>query len=336
MTKLLVVTGATGNQGTAVIKYFQQHEPSFNLRGLTRNANSSAAIALASSGVEIIEADNDDVASLKHAFRGAHAIFAYTAFSAILLRPEIMGRVVAGELPPPVGQYAFPLEVQQGNNIADAAASVPGLHRLIWSSLSSSKKWSKGKYTQGFHFDSKEDVKVYMNSLGPLKGKVSCVQMGGFADNLIKMPERFGLAMGSDGKLHWETMLIADRPFPWIDVERDTGAFVSALIDAPGGTQVVGASQYITLNQYLKLLCDHLGVAGTYKRTAFEDNVKDDPTHFKLELAEVYAYVMEFGYDGGDPEVITPDELERRGFSVPRGKIADHVKRSDWSHLVPA
>ena len=42
---------------------------------------------------------------------------------------------------------------------------------------------------------------------------------------------------------------------------------------------------------------------------------------------------MEFGYAGGDPEVITADELEKRGFKVPRSKIVDHIKRSDWSHL---
>jgi len=32
-----------------------------------------------------------------------------------------------------------------------------------------------------------------MNSLEPLKGKVSCLQMGAFADNMVNMPERFGL-----------------------------------------------------------------------------------------------------------------------------------------------
>ena len=93
-----------------------------------------------------------------------------------------MAKVIAGELPPPVGQYVYPLEVQQGKNMADAAATVPELERLIWSSLASVKKWSKGKYTQGYHFDTKEDVKVYMNSLEKLQGKVSCVQMGAFAE----------------------------------------------------------------------------------------------------------------------------------------------------------
>ncbi len=193
MSKLLVVVSATGNQGAAAIKYFQQHVPSYKLRGTTRNPSSDAAVALAKSGVEVVQADTNDVDSLKAAFQGADAVFAYTTFSGILQTPEIMGKVMAGKLPPPVGQYAFDVEVQQGKNMADAAATVPGLERLVWSSLSGVKKWSKGKYTQGFHFDSEEVVREYMNSLAPLEGKVSCLQMGAFADNMINMPERFGL-----------------------------------------------------------------------------------------------------------------------------------------------
>ncbi|TKA76835.1 hypothetical protein B0A55_04631 [Friedmanniomyces simplex] len=335
MTKLLVVVSATGNQGAAVIKYFQQYAPSYKLRGTTRNPSSDAAIALANSGIEIVKADVNDVDSMKTAFQGADAIFAYTTFSGIMQTPEIMGKVVAGELPPPVGQYAFDVEVQQGKNMADAAATVTGLERLVWSSLSSVKKWSKGKYTQAFHFDSKEVVKDYMNFLEPLKGKVSCLQMGCFADNMVTMPERFGLTK-ANGELRWAMPMTRKDKLPWIDVERDTGAFVKALLDAPGGTQVVGASEYLDSPEYVKLLCDHLGVTGTYAEVPWNGTVQDDPTGFKLEIAQVYAYVNEFGYDGGDPEVMTADELEQRGYKVPRSKIADHIKRSNWSHFVAA
>ncbi|KAK0865502.1 hypothetical protein LTS02_005304 [Friedmanniomyces endolithicus] len=335
MSKLLVVVSATGNQGAAAIKYFQQHVPSYKLRGTTRNPSSDAAVALAKSGVEVVQADTNDVDSLKAAFQGADAVFAYTTFSGILQTPEIMGKVMAGKLPPPVGQYAFDVEVQQGKNMADAAATVPGLERLVWSSLSGVKKWSKGKYTQGFHFDSEEVFREYMNSLAPLEGKVSCLQMGAFADNMINMPERFGLTK-VDGQLRWAYPIGESINTPWIDVERDTGAFVKALLDAPGGTQVVGASEYLNGSEYFKLLCDHLGAKGTYTEVPFDSMVSDDPTGFKLEIAQVYAFVNEFGYDGGDPEVVTADELEKRGYKVPRSKIADHIKRSNWSHLAVA
>ncbi|KAK3624617.1 hypothetical protein LTR56_014379 [Elasticomyces elasticus] len=336
MTKLLVVVSATGRQGLAIIKYFQEHVPSYKLRGTTRNTNTEAAIALVKSGVEIVPADTNDFESLKAAFKGASAIFAYTTFSGIMLTPEIMGRVVSGELPPPVGQYAYDIEVQQGKNMADAAATVPELERLVWSSLSGVTKWSKGKYTQAFHFDTKEAVRVYMNSLEPLKGKVSCLQLGMFTENLITMPERFGLTRQADGSLRWAMQVSGDEPVPIIDIDRDTGAFVHALLAAPGGIQVTGASEFLPFKTYLQLLCDHLGTSGTFETIPFDGTVKDDPTGWKLELVQVYAFIKEFGYSGGDPEVLTADDLEKRGFAVPRSKVVDHIKRSDWSHLVAA
>ena len=94
MSNLLVVTGATGSQGSGVIKYFQEHKPSWKLRGLTRNPSSAAARECAKSGVEIVQADYNDVDSLKVAFVGATAIFAYTDVLGLLTSPQIMGRVM--------------------------------------------------------------------------------------------------------------------------------------------------------------------------------------------------------------------------------------------------
>jgi len=46
-----------------------------------------------------------------------------------------------------INEYAYDYEVKQGKNIADAAATVEGLDRLIVSALCDATKWSKGKYT---------------------------------------------------------------------------------------------------------------------------------------------------------------------------------------------
>lgn len=124
-----------------------------------------------------------------------------------------------------------------------------------------------------------------------------------------------------------------DSPIPVVDVERDTGALVHALLQAPGGTTLEGASENLTLEEYLRLLCDHLGVSGKYDELPFDGTATDDSTGFKLELLQTYRFLDEFGYAGGDSTVVKADELEQRGIKVPRTKIADHIKRSDWSHI---
>ena len=130
-SKLLVIVGATGAQGHAAIKYFQRHETSWHIRGLTRTPQSDAALALAGSGVEIAAADLNDVESLKLAFKGANYIFTYTDFSGIVRGPEVMGKLKAGELAAPIGTESYKIELQQSKNIAVAAATVPELERLV-------------------------------------------------------------------------------------------------------------------------------------------------------------------------------------------------------------
>jgi hypothetical protein len=193
MSKLLVVGGATGAQGRAAIKYFQQHEPSWHIRGLTRTPQSKAALALAGSGVEIVAADLNDIDSLKSAFKGATFIFAYTDFSGIVRGPEVMGKFQAGELAPPIGSESYRIELQQGKNIADAAATVPELDRLVYSALPGVKQLSNGKYLQVFHFDAKAEAFEYMLGLPELKDKASAVHMSAFVTNAVNGLDLFKL-----------------------------------------------------------------------------------------------------------------------------------------------
>lgn len=193
MAKLLVVVGAMGTQGRAVINYFQKHEPSWHIRGLTRTTQSKSALALAASGVEIVEANLNDLESLKSAFAGANFIFAYTDFAGIVKGPEVMGRFQAGEIAAPVGAESYKIELQQGKNIAEAAATVQELDRLVWSALPHVKRPSKGKYTQVFHFDAKAEVFEYMLGVQALKSKVSAAHMGAFMTNAITGLDLFKL-----------------------------------------------------------------------------------------------------------------------------------------------
>lgn len=81
-------------------------------------------------------------------------------------------------------EWCYEKELQQGKNIADAVATLDNLDLFVWSSLSAAKKWSGGKYTGVYHFDSKADVVEYINSMHPqLAKKMSILQMGLYVTN---------------------------------------------------------------------------------------------------------------------------------------------------------
>lgn len=149
MTNLLVVFGATGQQGSSVIsKVLEDAELSkaYKVRGLTRDPLKPDAQALVKRGVEVARCDTDDPASVKAALQGAHTVFAMTVS---LYKPGGMEQ-----------------ELAQGKGIADEALAA-GVKFLVYSSVPSPKKISGGKYPVD-SFDVKDQVREYISSL-PIK-----------------------------------------------------------------------------------------------------------------------------------------------------------------------
>ncbi|KAF4465448.1 hypothetical protein FALBO_7713 [Fusarium albosuccineum] len=142
--KLIVVLGATGNQGGSVVDAFVT-EPGWAVRGITRNRNSVKAKALEHRGAEVAEADMDKPATLVSAFQDAHVIFAVSDFWGMYGDPANQDKPAPSQS---LGAWVAEKEIKQLCSIIDAAAEVPTLERFIFSSLSNATKWSKGKYTQ--------------------------------------------------------------------------------------------------------------------------------------------------------------------------------------------
>ena len=97
--KLIVVTGATGQQGGATAKHLLKQ--GWRVRALTRDPQGAAAQALAFAGAEVVAGNMDDRASLDQAFAGAYGVFSVQNFWL-----------------PDVGAAG---EVRQGKIVADAA-----------------------------------------------------------------------------------------------------------------------------------------------------------------------------------------------------------------------
>lgn len=144
MSKLLVVFGATGQQGGSVVHYVL-NDPTlskqYTIRAITRDPSKPAAQDLQKKGVEVVQADVDDKASLKRALKGAHTVFAVT----VSVYDETL----------------YEREWGQGKAMADAAVDA-GVEYYIFSTLTHVGKASEGKLKNAGHFDVKGDIEAYI------------------------------------------------------------------------------------------------------------------------------------------------------------------------------
>lgn len=132
----VLVTGATGKQGGNVAR--QLLEKGHKVWGLTRKADSPAAIELQRLGAKIVTANLEDRTSLERAVQGVDAIFCMsTPF-----------------------ESDIETELRQGKNVADAAKAI-GVPHLVYSSVVNANR-----NTGVPHFDSKYKVEQHITALG--------------------------------------------------------------------------------------------------------------------------------------------------------------------------
>jgi uncharacterized protein YbjT (DUF2867 family) len=131
----VLVTGATGKQGGAVVKNLL--ERGHEVRAITRSTDSAKARELANAGVTLVRASLEDTAALTKALEGATSLFAMTT-------------------PYEGGTQA---ETRQGISAVDAAKAA-GAH-LVFSSVGSANR-----QTGVPHFDSKYKVEEHIARIG--------------------------------------------------------------------------------------------------------------------------------------------------------------------------
>ena len=92
--RTILITGVTGNQGGAVAHALQG--AGFRLRGLTRKPDSERAAALAQQGVDVVQGDLDDEATLRRALAGVWGVFGVqNTWEAGVEREEVQGKRLA-------------------------------------------------------------------------------------------------------------------------------------------------------------------------------------------------------------------------------------------------
>jgi len=127
--KLITVFGATGAQGSSVLRSLAANTSKpFTLRGITRNPSSNSAKLISTLGVEIVKADGWDKQSIVTAFKDSWGVFVNTnSDDPIFEDPEFTKT-----------------EVDLGKVIVDAAIEA-GVEVFVYSGFNSAKEITGGK-----------------------------------------------------------------------------------------------------------------------------------------------------------------------------------------------
>ncbi|KAJ4256822.1 hypothetical protein NW762_008918 [Fusarium torreyae] len=330
MSKTIAIVGATGAQGGSVARTFLQI-PEWNVRGITRNPDGEAAKRLKSEGADMVQGDLDDKESLVRAFEGAHVVFSNTDFfihlQQAMAQPDITKERTTLE-------YAYDREVAQGINIAEAAAApsvIKTLERFVMSTLSHASKWSGGKYTKIYHFDSKAAmIKATEQRFPEVAAKMSTVTIGHYV-TVWKLFDKLGPKRQPDGSYLVSRNTPSDFKMPFIVTERDTGTFVKALVDLPLNTHILGVSEEMTLPKWVETWGRVNGVKASYKEISREELFEGVPEAFTNEIGDGFDYFHEFGLTGGDPAVLRPDQL---GVKIPLTSMEEYIRSEDWSTII--
>ncbi|MCD5316632.1 NmrA/HSCARG family protein [Kineosporia babensis] len=237
-SKIIVVLGATGQQGGAVAAALRAE--SWAVRAVVRDPESAKAEALVRAGVETVRGDLGDPRSLRAAFAGAHGLFS---------------------VQPSPGQAGSGLTIEDefsfAKNVGEAAQHAGVAHLVHTSTVAA------GATPTGVpHLDVKSRIEDHLRTLNLL---TTIVRPAGFMDTVL-LP-----GMGLDkGQISY--LMRPERALQFIAV-RDIGRIVAAVFADPEryvGQTFEIAGDEVTGNELAGHLAVAIGSPVRYRRFAPE------------------------------------------------------------------
>ncbi|KAJ6453204.1 NAD(P)-binding protein [Mycena vitilis] len=306
---LVAVVGATGAQGSSVIKALAESDRPYRIRGFTRNVAKPEAETLKKQGVETFAVNLvvENKEAVDRAFSGADFAFLVTNF----------------------WEHAnMQREISEGKMLIDVAKAA-GVKGIVWSGLAPVNKITNGKHPHVYHFDGKAEVTDYGRASGV---PFADVQAGFYANNFHGAPGAMPmLRKETDGTyaIAWPT-----RPtvlVPLIDIEHDYGLYVRQVLELPvfpDGAEIHTTSEDITVEELTST-----GKKVVFKQITIEEWSKafealGMPPVIVTEIIDGFRYFDEFKYYGGQPT------SSREGLARPTRSWAQFVKGADWSKIL--
>ncbi len=290
MTTVLV-TGATGNQGGAVVEHLLASDAEFEVLGLTRDASGETAESLADRGVRMVEGNLNDPDSIRPHVAEADAVFAVTNF----------------------WTEGYEAQVQQGKNVADVAAE-EGVEQFVFSGVG-----SHHEETGVPHFDSAWEIEQYASGLDlpmtVLQPVFFFQNLEAFAEDILEGTLALPLAEGVSLQM--------------VDVD-DVGHAAAVAFEDPDaflGERVALAGDELTLAETAEVLSKVTGVDVDPVHVPIEDAYES----FGEEFTVMCEWFNEVGYSADIDEneetfgfelTTLPEYLETHGWADKDGMAA--------------
>jgi uncharacterized protein YbjT (DUF2867 family) len=254
--KRIVITGATGQQGGAVVRHVLK-QPGFTVRALVRDTAKPAAKALAQMGAELVPGNLDEPASIKRALEGAYGVFSVQNFL----------------------EAGYEGEIRQGKALADAAIAA-GVQHFVYTSVVSADR-----DTGLPHFESKWAIERHIHQLGL---PYTILRPAFFMQNwhsFLREPIR-------DGTL--PLPLKPQTPLQQISVD-DIGAFAAMAFGNPAkwsGKTIELAGDELTMMRVAEVFSRVLGQRVTYVQVPW-DQFRASAGE---EMTRMYKWFEDVGY----------------------------------------
>lgn len=259
--KTILVTGATGQQGSAVTKHLLKNN--FKVKALVRDENKPASQELKKSGVDIIQGDMADAAALDKAMNEVYGVFSVQNF----------------------WEHGYEGELHQGKAVVDSAKKA-GVKHFVQSSVGGAERSTKLP-----HFDVKFEIEKYLKESGL---PATILRPVFFMENF----NTFAAPVEAEGKY---TLTIAMKPetkLQMITVD-DIGAITAIVFSEPDkfiGKEIEIAGDELTMPEVAEAFSKAKG-----KECVFNEFPMDAMRNYNEEFANMFQWFIDKGYEADIP-----------------------------------
>jgi uncharacterized protein YbjT (DUF2867 family) len=254
--KTILVTGATGQQGGAVIRHLLKD--GWSVRALVRDENKPASQELKKLGVEIIQGDMNDRVSIDKAMADVYGVFSVQNY----------------------WEHGYDGELKQGLAVADSASEA-GVKHFVQSSVGGAER-----STNLPHFDVKFEIE---NHVKALKLPATIIRPVYFMENL----STFNAPAEANGKHVFNIAMKPDSKLQMIAVD-DIGAITAVVFGNPDeyiGREIEIAGDELTMPQVAEVFSKVTG-----KETVFNEMPMEDLRNYNEEFANMFQWFIDKGY----------------------------------------
>jgi hypothetical protein len=227
------------------------------------------------------------------------------------------------------------VEVQQGKNLANAAAKTITLQHYIWSTLPNGRKISNGKYVVP-HFEGKNKIDEYIRSLPDLLAKTTFLWITFYGTNYV-----FSMFTPNFVKTSGKYVQLAATP-PTVpilsigDVTKNIGFFTSAILAQPKltiGRFVLACTEETTIGGMLETWSKSTGKPSVYVQVASLEEYNNIWPMWGQEMG----VMMKFWEEVGDKSWSGEDFLTKEDLGIQNEKFAtigQTFKEMDWNAIL--